>query len=482
MSRKLLCILLAMCMLITTAVFASAEEEKPVLRYLGRDATFDLSNSPMIPIVEELTGYKVEYEALPAGDEGTTKLMLLLSSGTSYDIVNTYPGMFDRALAAGAVMPLNELLEAAPNVMACVPAESESWARVTGEDGLIYGIPQRLPTGGPVSTIAVRKDLLDAAGIEMATNAEEFYDMLVAVKEAYPDMIPLTTDSGCTLPSVISAFDCYMSYCQNEDGTWIPAYLSDGYKAYIEYLNKLYTEGLIDAEFPANDSATRLAKFTSGKAVMTYFGNWEGPGFYSGLEASVPGAVVDYIPFLKNENGVAGVQVDLGLEKVFFIPKNAEHPEDAIAWADAFMANFKTIYIGEENVDHEVVDGQYRPIMPAFGVHDTVWFFMPAVDEAVAPTYWQARVRKSAEVERGYMDTFALKVEGLNIVTSPISMMAPNEELTKLSAIANENWNATMIKLITGAVPMSEYDAAVEQYNADGGEKIIEILNDMING
>ena len=482
MTRKLTCLLIALCLLFSTVYVAVAEEEKPVLRYLGRDATFDLSNSPMIEILQNITGYTVEYEALPAGEEGLTKLMLLLSSGTKYDIVNGFTTYFDKALAAGAIMPLDDLLQNAPNVLACVPEDSASWTRVTGSDGKIYGIPQLLPTGGPVSTIAVRKDLLDAAGIEMPTTAEEFYNMLVAVKEAYPDMIPLTTDENCSLPPVISAFDCYQSWYQLDDGTWVPQALNENYKNYIAFLNKLYTEGLIDVEFPANDDATRKAKFTSGQAVMTYFQYWEGSGFYSAMETTDPNAVIDYIPFLRDEHGNAGVEVNLGLEKIFFIPISAEHPEDAIAWADAFMANFKTIYIGEEGIDHEIVDGQYRPIMPQFSVHDTVWFFMPAIDEAVAFEYWQARVRKSEEVERGYMDTFALKVEDLNIVTSPLEMLAPNDELVTLMSQAGINFSNTMVKLITGSVSMDEYDTAVDQYNKDGGKRIVELANAMIAG
>lgn len=481
MMRKLTCLTLILCLFLALAGDALAQEEKPVLRYLGRDVTFDLLSSPMIPIIEEYTGYTVEYESLPAGEEGTTKMMLLLASGTSYDLVNVNPDMFDKALASHAVMPLNELLASAPNLMAAVPEDSTSWDRVTGEDGLIYGVPQKLPTGGPVNAIAVRKDLLDAAGIAMPTTADELYEALVAIRETYPDMIPLTTDSACSLPPVISAFNCYQSWYE-VDGVYLPPQLRPEYREYIEYVRKLYTEGLLDPEFPANDSSTRLAKFTSGKAVMTFFGSHEGPGFYSALEEAVPGAQVDYLPFLKDSSGQAGVEVSLGLEKVCFIPKSAAHPEDAMAWIDAFMANFKAIYIGEEGVDHEVVNGEYRPIMPAFGTHDTVWWFMPAVVEAEAPTWWQARVRKSEEVERGYMDTFALKVDGLNIVESPLSMVTPNEELTELQNVAGTNWNVEMIKIITGAVSMEDYDKALEQYKADGGDRIVELANQLIAG
>lgn len=480
MKRKLVSLLLVAVIIATFGTFTIAEG-KPTLRYLGRDATFDLANSPMIPILEKLTGYKMEFEALPVGDEGLTKMMLLLSSGRPYDLVNVNPNYFDYALAAGAVMPLDDLLPLAPALLESVPADSTSWPRVTGEDGKIYGIPQLSPTGGPVTAVAVRKDILDELSIELPTTPEELYDALVAIKNAYPEMIPLTTSlSKLSLSPILSAYGMYESW-KNVDGMYLPIQLREETRAYYGFLNKLYMEGLLDVEFPANTDAMRLSKFASGQAAMTFFHSSEGPGFYSALAEAVPTAVIDYLPFMVDANGNAGVQVDIGLEKICFIPKNAANPEAAIDYVNEFMSNFKEIYIGAEGVDHEVVDGGYRPIMPAFSVHDTVWWFMPSVDEVNVHQWWRARVRKSAEVERGYMDTFALKEqEGLIIINNPLSMTKPNNELSKLSTLTSQNWNDEMVKIITGAVAFEEYDNAVEKWKIDGGERIVEIVNEIL--
>lgn len=474
MKRTLVALLLLLCLSVPSMAPA---EDKPTLRYLGRDATFDLATSPMIPILEEITGYTVAYESLPAGEEGLTKLMLLLSSGTAYDIVNSNPNHFDNALAARAVMPLDDLLPLAPALLEAVPESSQSWARVTGEDGVIYGIPQLSPTGGPVNAVVVRQDILDALSLDMPTTPDALYDALVAIKAAYPDMIPLTTSDTCELPPVISAFDAYAAW-KEVDGVYLPPQLREGHREYIEYVHKLYAQGLLDAEFPANNSSMRLSKFTSGKAAMSFFGSWEGPGFYSALAEAVPESQIGYLPFLKDANGDAGVAVSIGLEKITFIPKSAAHPEAAMDWINQFMANFKEIYIGPEGVDHEIVDGEYRPIMPEFAVHDTVWWFMPAVVEDSVAEWWKARVRKSEEVERGYMDTFDVKAqEGLIIVEDILAMAPPNDELSKLMTVADANLRDEMIKIITGAIPPDAYDTAVANWQADGGDRIIEIVN-----
>jgi putative aldouronate transport system substrate-binding protein len=456
--------------------------EKPVLKYLGRDATFDLANNPMIPILEEKTGYTLEFEALPVGDEGMAKLMMLVSSGTPYDIINVAPDHFDRLLVANATLPLDDLLKNAPNVMACIPEDSGSWQRVMSPDGKRSAIPQLNPTGNPVSTIAIRQDLLDVAGLTIPDNAEELYQVLKALQTNYPDMIPLTTDNYFTAQPISSAFNVYSDWYE-VDGSLVPNQKREAHREYIAYMNRLYAEGLLDKEFPANDAATRLKKFTSGKAAATYFHSSEGPGFYSALEQEVPGSLVSYVPFLMDSSGNRGTMATgSGLEKICVIPKMSANPAHAMVWIDAFAANFKDIYIGPEGVDHKVEDGKYLPIMPEFSVHDTVWWFMPLVDEAHVFDWWQARVRKSPEVERGYMDTFAMKADGVTIATPTFEMYPPNEEYIKLHLSLSQYWRDEMVKLVAGAVPMEDYDKIVAKWENDGGTRLIELANEMWKG
>lgn len=454
-------------------------EDKPVLKYLGQPATFDLANNPMIPLIEEKTGYTVEYEALPAGDEGETKLMMLIASSAKYDIINVPPALFDRAYAAGFAQELAGYLEQAPHVTSAVPESSESWQRVT-IDGKIWGVPQLKPSGETLNAIVYRKDLLEDLGMAEPTTPAELRSLLEAVKTAYPDMIPFTTNSACAAPPIESGFNSYHDWFE-EDGKLIAPQNRPETKAYIQYMSELYADGLIDPEFPANDDATRLQKFTSGNAFMSYFGYYEGPGFYSALETAVPEAEIGYIPYLKDENGNAGALTDGGgLEKVAFIPRSAEHPEDAMKWIDAFAENFRELYLGIEGESYTVTDGVYEPIMPAFSDHDTVWWFMPLVQEDSVFDMWQARIRKNEETERGYMDTFALHTEDLNVEKSHFLMDSPDEEYTKLSAKLSQYWDDEKVKLITGAVPFEDYDSIVQKWEEDGGTKLTEMANEMM--
>lgn len=472
-----------------TAAKADNGTEKPTLKYLGRDATFDLAASPVAKMLEEKTGYHMEYEALPQGDEGTTKLMMLIASSAEYDIINGYPYFFDQVLTTNAIMPLDDLLKNAPNLMKAVPPESESWKRVTGEDGKIYGIPQLLPIDRPVSTIMVRQDILDELGLAMPQTPDELYTVLRAIKAAKPDMIPLTMEKMnaaapiSLLPPtnpIQSGFGAYRDWYE-KDGKLVYAPQTEEYKEYITFMNKLYAEGLLDAEFPANDLTARLSKFTAGKAAMTTFSQSDGPGFYSALETNIPDAEIVCMPFLKDKNGNMGVMSNGGLEKIAFIPKTSKNPEAAIAWVDAFMANFKEIYVGSEGVQHEVKDGKYYPIMPAFADHDTVWWYLPAVDEANAFDYWQARSRKNPEVERAYSETFAMRTDDVDTVIPYFEMFRPNEEMLKLETQLRTLWGDEMIKMIAGSTPISDYDKILANWESQGGTRFVELANQVNN-
>ena len=61
------------------------------LKRLGYNIGFDVNTSYMVPVMEESTGYKVEYFALPA-ENADEKLLMEVASGTDYDIVNLTSG------------------------------------------------------------------------------------------------------------------------------------------------------------------------------------------------------------------------------------------------------------------------------------------------------------------------------------------------------------------------------------------------------
>ena len=62
-------------------------------------------------IIKEATGYDVEYFSLPA-QNADEKLLMDVAGGADYDVVNINVNQWRTLMAQGALMPLNELLDA----------------------------------------------------------------------------------------------------------------------------------------------------------------------------------------------------------------------------------------------------------------------------------------------------------------------------------------------------------------------------------
>ncbi|WP_240941656.1 hypothetical protein [Paenibacillus sp. HB172176] len=167
----------------------------------------------------------------------------------------------------------------------------------------------------------------------------------------------------------------------------------------MNYVSSLYKDGLIDQEFVANKDATAKEKFSSGKAGAIIVHWADVPSLSDALTKNVPDATFAYVGALKGPNGEAGFSANIGFDRITFIPKASDHPEDAIKWINATLESdtFKEMAIGQEGVHYTVEDdGGFMPILPIFSdERNLANNFLLAGDERVYPDYWQARVRKS---------------------------------------------------------------------------------------
>lgn len=141
---------------------------------------FDPKTEYVAKYIQERTGFNVEYELLPA-ENADEKLNLLVSSKDNYDLVKLNAAQFYNLASAGALEPIDELLESHGNyIKQSIKQESFGSATI---DGKIYGIPE---TGAGVSIgeeLVVRQDWMDELGLATPTTADELYNVLKTIKE-----------------------------------------------------------------------------------------------------------------------------------------------------------------------------------------------------------------------------------------------------------------------------------------------------------
>lgn len=212
--------------------------------------------------------------------ENNTAMSLLLASGNLPDILLFnfqlhYTGGEAKAIEDGVIYPLSEefLEKNAPDYLKVLQSNEAYMKGSTTPNKDIYGFTfivgdETLKTG---YGLTVRDDWCKELGIELPETPEEFYDMLVAFRDQKGIKNPFSISSGnmselldrgiITSPFGLVTRDIYVDNKQVEIG-----FAKNEYKDVLVYLNKLYEEGLLDANFSTLDSATVTSNILSGQS------------------------------------------------------------------------------------------------------------------------------------------------------------------------------------------------------------------------
>ena len=232
----------------------------------------DENNNEIINYLREKSGFDIHWIILPP-DQPWEKVNLMLASGDPPDIIYCPDkNQFGNWLHQGALARLDEYLTDTPNLDRLVP--EDAWGAVTWEGGrYAVPIPQNQRIAGTTG-IFVRTDWLDELGIERPETLDEYYDMMVRLKNDRK-VIPLTAAAANGLiDGFTGAFGIGTAY-KVKDGKIVCSYIEPEAKEYLAYMNKLYREGLLDMEFPVNKGGNVQEKMVSGQAAMAPVGWWD---------------------------------------------------------------------------------------------------------------------------------------------------------------------------------------------------------------
>ncbi|NHN31409.1 extracellular solute-binding protein [Paenibacillus sp. S3N08] len=461
-------------------------EAKPALKSLQIWQKDDYNTYPVAKLLEDKTGYKVQYDMLPQ-DKPQDKLNILVASAEPYDAITTGGGSEFKALYAdyakkGALTDLGPLIDKfGPNIKASVSQATLDAAKV---DGKLYAVPT-VAVSFAGTSLMIRQDWLDKLGLKAPTTLDELTAVLKAFKEKDPGgngdkNVPFTIKGDDPLVSNISGAFGLTNYYNDIDGKLVPRILDPNFKEYINYMTDLFKQGLLDKEFGVNKDATMKEKFSSGRAGVMPLHWADVPVIADALKKTQPDAKINYIPALKGKDGKYGVSASSGFDRITFIPKASKHPEDAIKWINAKLEKdtFKTMAIGEEGKHYTFKDGSYMPILPIFtDERNQANNFLMGVDEKNYPTYWQARVRKDPRLFEAWeflnikqpADTRKVDVLGI----SPF-MPEYSKNFQQLNTMVNDY----AVKLVFGAENITGLEAFQTKYKAAGGDASLKEIND----
>lgn len=388
----------AMATMMLAATILGACGDKGGTSEAGSSANIDLLNETGMPIVKEkidVDGFAAKFFAsqdwgnLMLWDEyekqsnihinWTTvqtealaeKKNLLLAAGD-------YPEIFFASAFSktdlikygqqGVFLPLNDYIEKyAPNFQAILEKYPSVKQGVTMADGKIYGFPtiydpefESLRVGAPW----INQEWLDKLGLKSPESTEELYNVLKAFKEQDPNGNGIKDEQGWGTGYGIDQLINYLrgSFGLNKQGTmnanldfeegtetfrFVPK--TDEYKQLLEYLHKLYSEGLISQDIFTTDPQTFSAEAVKGTFGML---SEVDPKELYKLDNFV-GAQV-----LEGPNGdrlYTAMSNGLGNLGMFVITDKAKNPEAMVRWIDHLYGDegTKMFFMGFEGVTYE---------------------------------------------------------------------------------------------------------------------------------
>ena len=506
--KKVLSVVLVM--LCALALFANGQNESTTqastvlkgpgnvtLKRLGYNAGFDVNTNYMVPVMKEITGYDVEYFALPA-QNADEKLLMEVASGKDYDIVNLSVDQWRTLVSNGALMPLNDLLEEYGQDILKSNTD-DVWNALSDENGNIYGVPYMYPYDTEVNNfMVVRMDLLRKAGIEeLPKTLDEFYNMLVTLKKYYGDDYIILAgpyknaangSNSLIFPQVISsAFGIYNDWMVDEDGKVFYISEHENFDDMISFLAKCASEGLFDPDWAANTTSSVTEKFASGRAIIACADR-------NLVQACIPalmtsnGLEEDDFGFIQPLEGADGTCMYLKSEnigKISSILKNSKNAADAINWINLKVQNQLYINIGVEGVHFTYdSDGSINPINPIFAdERGDSFYYIDATDSEAFKVQWPSRIRKSAAQWLAFYNvTIKTNEERPEIfVDNPFVFMPASENYAKYNTTLLNSINDFILQVMAGTRSVNDVSRYMNDWKNNGGELVRTDLQNYID-
>lgn len=348
--------------------------------------TKDVNEMEWLRLLEEENGVDVEWQQITA--DWDQKKSVMFAGGDIPDILVKATATTDFATYNGLFENLAPYIDAGnmPNVAKMFEDHPELRVLCSNENDEIYGIPNYRSLWPRTNRVLyINQIWLDNLGLQVPTTMDELEEVLIAFKNGDPNGNGDTTDE---IPLDFSGFPTFMLGCFGvplmnesegyfvEDGKVKNYRVDERYKTFMQWLQKLYGEGLINEEVITQDYS-KFQSLARGEGKTARVGvtlGWEsGDRFgtevadqYTPLPALKPHADSDegevYWGYYSDNNSVNAATVALSA--------NCKNKEAAVKFIDAFYAEdmgIQVLFGGMNDVDKCVQDngdGTYTVLPP----------------------------------------------------------------------------------------------------------------------
>lgn len=457
----------------------------------------DINSSPFLLQLMEDTGVNIDLTAVSGDAQQQFNLMVAGGKENLPDIVdssNRFEGGVAAAYANGYIIDLTDMIdEWAPNYRKYLDEHPEIDKLVKTDDGKYLSFPMIRGDDGLCSFngLAIRKDWLDKAGLEVPTTIDEWYTALTTFKNDFGATAPLVIEATNRwhYNNFASAYGTMYDFFQN-DGKVVYGPTEPGFKDFLAEMNKWYEEGLIDPNYLTADKNARDAAISSGQAgaVWTAVGGGIGK-FMEAMETENPEFELVGVPtpvLNKGDRPMVGFKADNATYNGgLTITTNCKNVELAMKFLDYGYseAGDKLFNYGTEGVSYEMVDG--KPVYTELITKNPDGLTM---SQAMSYYIGSSHMGGGFVQQLDYYNQYLQRPQQREAVATWAdtdakhhllpSLTLSAEESSEVAEIDTEIWtlvDESVAGIITGTIPVDAWDDVVEEVKAMDLDRSLEI-------
>ena len=230
--------------------------------------------------MRRLTNVSLEITAIPDSDYDARTQLILNTGEEIPDLLSKTKPTAAQA-ASGLLLPISDYFDQMPHYLQFIEDNDLQYLvdSAVQADGKIYELPMNVKESKTsTKQQLIRKDIFDKNGIPVPTTYDELYEAAKKLKALYPDSRPIQVvyGNGNMLDMLAPSFgttggwgdgpDAF--HYQSDTDSWVFAPTSGAYKTMLQYLNKLYAEGLLNQDYTTFSEDAYHANASDGTAFI----------------------------------------------------------------------------------------------------------------------------------------------------------------------------------------------------------------------
>ena len=459
--------------------------------------SFSADNNSYIDYLEEAMNLEIEIEN-PSPSSYNERLNVIMAVNDLPDIVQlnwTGEGNFSKWVKDGLIQPID--LENASNIEMNVPEALLSMMKV-GEDENIYAVPgitRSYPYG-----VILRKDWLDALGLDKPKTLEEFEEVLYQFTYSDPDGNGKQDTYGITSYR-LNHIGGVIGGAFNIDYLWGSIHIDqsspkkdvrikeeqEGYSDFLQYIKHIYDLGVLDPSFISLQNAED--KFSQGKIGMIGAYSNTTINIENNLKNSVPEAEVEWIlipgdaegkiwNFIPESYGYNGAGSMYGDNAIFMITKSANY-DASLKFLDVMNDEEMILFsnLGIEGIHYQEFDANRNIIVRTSAQYEIVKRELFGVSDTYRGVSYA--YLGNNEEENNRLEYYRKK--GYLLITNPhcysTGLVTEVADFQKNYPSYKEYERHMSIQYITGDISFNEYANVISNELYAQKKELTEIIN-----